>query len=258
MKLIDNWRDVALRSYSMWSLYLSIVALFTPDLIYLTFGWDTNPRFWWFLALGLILFGIVGRLILQFRRDDTTLRSPFWVGVIVAFSLAPAAPPPAPTPETSRAVTESAFLAVAVPHVARWEGKRNQAYLDTIAVPPVWTICYGETRGVQRGQTRTDAECDAMLGAALLEYRGGLHRAFTADTIAYRLTPRRDTSYTSLAYNAGIGAISKSTAVRRINAGDIRGGCEAIGWWNKAGGRVVRGLVNRRASEVTFCLDGLE
>ena len=87
-------------------------------------------------------------------------------------------------------------------------------------------------------------------------YRAGLHRYFSAATKAARLTAERDAAYVSLAYNAGVAGIGKSTATRRLNAGDIRGGCKALGWWNKAGGRVVRGLVNRRADETRLCLIG--
>jgi GH24 family phage-related lysozyme (muramidase) len=57
--------------------------------------------------------------------------------------------------------------------------------------------------------------------------------------------------------NVGIAGAGKSTATRRLNAGDIAGGCQALTWWNKAGGRVVRGLVNRRAEEFALCMDGL-
>ena len=80
---------------------------------------------------------------------------------------------------------------------------------------------------------------------------------FTSDTIANRLTVDRDVAYASLAYNVGVSGTGKSTAVRRLNQGDIAGGCEALGWWNKAGGRVVRGLVNRRAEETELCMGGL-
>lgn len=162
-----------------------------------------------------------------------------------------------PAPVTAGPVSAEAFLEVAIPHVAKWEGKRNTAYLDTIANPPVFTVCYGETRGVKPGDTYTDKQCADMLGRGLLEFRTELHKAFTSTTKQTRLTPKRDTAYVSLAYNAGVYAISRSTAVRRLNAGDIAGGCQAIGWWNKAGGRVVRGLMNRRAEDVAYCMDGL-
>lgn len=96
-----------------------------------------------------------------------------------------------------------------------------------------------------------------MLAREVHSYRDGLHGYFTPETRSERLTAHRDAAYTSLAYNVGVAGAGKSTATRRLNAGDIRGGCEAIGWWNKAGQRVVRGLVNRRADEVALCLRGL-
>jgi lysozyme len=139
----------------------------------------------------------------------------------------------------------------------QWEGKENVAYLDRIASPPVWTVCYGETRGVKRGDRYTDAQCADLLEVGLLEYRAGLHRYFTPETVALRLPPERDAAFTSLAWNIGISGAGKSTATRRLNAGNIAGACEAITWWNRAGSRVVRGLVNRRAYEHRFCMMGV-
>lgn len=152
---------------------------------------------------------------------------------------------------------EARTMAVAVPLVARWEGLETTAYLDRIASPPVWTICYGETHGVRPGETRTRQECEEGLRRGLVRYRNGLHRHFEPVTIAERLTPERDAAFVSLSWNVGIAGAGGSTATRRLNAGDIRGACEAIGFWNRAGGRVVRGLVNRRAEETALCLQGL-
>lgn len=255
MQLVPNAGRIALRSYSMWSQYLGLIALIVPDALWYFFQVDSNPRLWWLLAIAFIVFGIVGRLISQVKIDPTKLRSALMIpALLLAFAQVPSVPPPAAPQPATQVVTVEAFLEVAIPHVAKWEGKRNEAYLDTIAVPPVWTVCYGETRGVSQGDYFTDSQCSAKLGNALIVFRTGLHKAFEPVTIASRLTPHRDTAYTSLAYNAGISAISKSTAVKRLNAGDIEGGCEAIGWWNKAGGRVIRGLVNRRTDEVALCL----
>jgi lysozyme len=164
--------------------------------------------------------------------------------------------PQAPNSPNGR-VTDAEFLTEAVPLVARWEGLRPTAYLDTIASPPVWTVCYGETDNVIPGETRTVAECEAGLQVGLLRYRAELHAYFTDETLDGRLTPERDAAYGSLAWNVGTGGAGRSTATRRLNAGDIRGGCMAIGWWNRAGNRVIRGLVNRRADEVQLCLRGL-
>jgi len=146
---------------------------------------------------------------------------------------------------------------VVLPLIAKWEGKRNEAYLDTIADPPIWTVCYGHTETARPGLVLSDRECLDLLKDEVAVYWMNLRPAFTPTTRQTRLPPARDAAFTSLAYNVGVGGTSKSTAVRRLNAGNIAGACEAIGWWNKAGSRVIRGLVNRRAEETKLCLQGI-
>lgn len=225
MKLVNNAGRIALRAHSMWASYLGILCLLVPEVVFWLFERDTNPRLWWLLGIALIIYGVIGRLKDQ-GIDRTKLRSS---------SLA-------------------AFLVVAVPLVGVWEGKRNHAYLDLVGVP---TICYGHTKGVRLGDYMTDAQCDELLEAELAEYREGLHSYFSTATKLHRLTPERDAAYGSLAYNVGVRGAGRSTATRRLNAGDIAGGCQALTWWNKAGGRVVRGLVRRRADEYRLCMMGL-
>lgn len=227
MKLVPNAKRIALRAHSMWANYLGLACLLAPELIYATTERDTNPRWWWIAALVLIAYAIVGRL--KDQGIDTKARS-------------------------SAGVTVAAFLAVAVPFVGGWEGMRNHAYLDIVNVP---TICYGHTKGVQLGDYMTDAECEALFEAELIHYRDGLHEYFTPRTKAEFLTPERDTAYVSLAYNVGIRGAGRSTATRRLNAGWIAGGCEALTWWNRAGNRVVRGLVRRRGAEYDLCMQGI-
>jgi len=260
MRLIPKACRVALRSYSMWANYLGLACLLAPEAIYLAAGVDTSPRAWWIAGVVLVFAGGIGRLIDQggLDGDRSTFYSRWSVAVIAVTLLLGMGPYSDPAPEPSGGLpTVADFSAVAVPLIGRWEGLRTTAYLDTIADPPVWTVCYGETNGVGPGDTYTKAQCDAKLAAQILVYREGLHSYFTTQTRAARLTPERDAAYVSLAYNAGVSAIGRSTATRRINAGDIRGGCTALGWWNKAGGRVIRGLVNRRAEETALCLRGL-
>ncbi len=154
---------------------------------------------------------------------------------------------------------ESETLDIAVPFILQKEGVRLTAYLDIVGVP---MICGGLTAAagikVYIGMpAMTMTECIALIRVKVAEYRRDLHRFFTDDTIRTRLPATRDTAYTSLAYNIGIGTAGSSTAVRRLNAGDVAGGCEAITWFNKAGGRVIRGLFERRKDEKRLCLAGL-
>jgi lysozyme len=225
MKLVPNARRIALHSHSMWAGYLGLLCLVLPEALFWLFGRDTNPRMWWCLGVALVAYGLLGRV-----KDQGIDRS------------------------TLRSSSIAAFLALALPLISGWEGMRNDAYLDLVGVP---TICYGHTKGVRLGDHMTDAQCKTLLRSEVLEYREGLHGYFSAAIKAQRLPAARDAAYVSLAYNVGIRGAGRSTATRRLNAGDVAGGCQALTWWNKAGGRVVRGLVRRRADEYRHCMMGV-
>lgn len=139
-------------------------------------------------------------------------------------------------------------LLLAVPLIAKWEGKRNDPYADIVGVR---TVCYGETRVEMRRYS--DAECRAMLQEAVKGFAEPVARC--TPMIADK--PHILAAATSLSYNIGIGAYCRSTADRRFDAGDFKGGCKALTNWKMAGGRVVQGLANRRADEYRLCVTGL-
>ena len=252
---IRDARRVALLSYSMWANYLGIATLIASDVIYAVWKVDTNPRVWWIMGLALIVLGIIGRLVHQ--RGFT--RSPAFV-MVAAVLLAmgqwqtAAAPESPPSDDLSANYSTQDFLTVAVPLIAKWEGLRTEAYQDIVGV---WTVCYGETKGVRPGDSYSEAECRDMLAREVRSYRQGWRGHITAETALQRLHAPREAAFVSLAYNVGIAGAGKSTATRRLNGGNVAGACTAIGWWNRAGDRVVRGLVNRRAEEVAMCRRGL-
>ena len=141
---------------------------------------------------------------------------------------------------------KAGWLAIAIAAVGAYEGLSLKAYPDIVGVP---TICYGETKNVKLGQTATKEDCDSQLSARLIEFNQGVESCITR--------PLRDNervAFVSLSYNIGTSAFCKSTVVRRFNAGDKVGACDAILMWNKAGGKVVQGLVNRRVKEREMCL----
>lgn len=142
--------------------------------------------------------------------------------------------------------------AAVIATVAAFEGVRTKAYIPIRGDVP--TICFGETRGVKMGDTATVEECKAMLGDALVEFEGNM-RACLKDPD--KLPDKPYVSFLSLSYNIGSRAFCGSTVARRANAGDLAGACNAILAWNKAGGRVIRGLVVRRQEERKMCLEGL-
>lgn len=114
------------------------------------------------------------------------------------------------TPKRAATTTgAAAVLAAAAAFVGPWEGERNEAYLDRIASPPVWTVCYGETRGVQQGDRYASAQCQQMLIKALETYHAGIAACVPA-------LPQQpggvQVALTSWTYNVGIGAACGSTA----------------------------------------------
>lgn len=151
----------------------------------------------------------------------------------------------------SRLVAGSAATAMAIALVGAWEGLRTEAYLDIVDVP---TVCYGETRGVKLGDRYTRAECDEMLIRGLRDFEAGMRACLTKpDEI-------RDEVYVSMVsatFNVGIGGFCGSSMARRLNAGDVAGACDALLMWNKAKGKVVKGLTNRRQDERRLCLKGV-
>mgnify|MGYP001135066320 CR=1 FL=1 len=243
MKLIADWRRVVALSLSFWAQVLGLLALILPELAYALWGAETDPYFLWWLGVFLSLFGIAGRLVEQTGSVLHNQARIWAVALLILLVSALAA--------RAQPATEAETLAIAVPFIAEKEGLRLEAYLDIVGVP---TICAGSTRGVQLGQRKTRAECLALLRAEAAQYRAGLRPYLTAETLRLRLPPPRDAAFTSLAYNIGIAAAGGSTALRRLNAGNVPGACDAITWWTKAGGRVIRGLVIRRADERALCL----
>lgn len=56
-------------------------------------------------------------------------------------------------------------------------------------------------------------------------------------------------------YNVGVGALSNSTFLKRINSKDFVGASESLQWFNKGGdGKILAGLVKRREAEAKLFL----
>jgi lysozyme len=123
-----------------------------------------------------------------------------------------------------------------------WEDKRNVAYWD--AIGKVWTVCWGETKGVEQNDRYTDQQClDMLLTRMGRDYEAPLSRC----VVGWRTVPFSvKASFLDLSWNVGVSAVCKSTAAKRAAAMDWTGACEAMTWFNRAGGQVIRGLDLRR------------
>lgn len=143
-----------------------------------------------------------------------------------------------------------AAVALAVTLIGPWEGRELRAYRDIVGIP---TVCYGETRGVKMGDSYTPAECETMLARGVAEFEAGIRPCLPT-----ALPDKTRAAFISAAYNIGIKGFCGSSMSRKAKAGDLVGACNSLTLWNKAGGKVVRGLTNRRAAERALCLDGLK
>lgn len=144
------------------------------------------------------------------------------------------------------AIAALSLSAAALVSIATHEGFVGEAYRDTVGV---WTIGFGTTAGVRPGDRIEPVAALQRKLADVQRFEGALRQCVTVP-----LHQHEYDAYMSLAYNIGPGAFCGSTLVRKLNAGDYAGACREILRWNRAGGRVVQGLVNRRAAEYRQCI----
>lgn len=161
--------------------------------------------------------------------------------------------PPLPNPRVA-AVSLAAVLTLATPIVMHWEGKRNDPYFDLAMVK---TVCFGETANVQ-DRRYTDAECRGLLERSIATHAKEVRRC-----IPVTAPVEVQAAFVSFGYNVGARAACSSTAVRKLNAWDIRGACDGLMAWVKVRDpktkqlKFSQGLANRRAAERALCLKGV-
>lgn len=124
------------------------------------------------------------------------------------------------------------------------EGCKLAAYPDPATGGEPWTIGVGHTGGVKEGDTCTDDE-------ALEWLRADAHTAETCinNSVRVAITQNQFDALVSFIINVGRGNFLNSTLLKKLNAGDYQGAADQFLAWDKAGGKVMQGIVNRRHSE---------
>jgi lysozyme len=135
--------------------------------------------------------------------------------------------------------------AVALVGLAVHEGYRENAYLDIVGVP---TIGYGTTEGVRLGDRTDPIKALERALSDMQKFEGAIKQC-----VRVPLYQHEYDAFLSLSYNIGSGAFCRSTLVRKLNMGDYKGACDEIGKWVYAKGKIVNGLVKRRAKEKAMC-----
>lgn len=111
----------------------------------------------------------------------------------------------------------------------------------------VWTIGYGCTEGVKEGMIWTAEQAENGLRREIAKHEAAVNRLVTVE-----INQNQFDALVSLSYNIGSGALSKSSVLKKTNAGNFTAAAQAFAAWNKGGGKVLPGLVSRRAREAAL------
>jgi lysozyme len=137
--------------------------------------------------------------------------------------------------------------------IKRFEGCKLTAYPDPGTGRDPITIGWGSTRDeigqpIKRGTVWTQAQADARLADDVAEFAEKVLALLGgADTSQCQFD-----ALVSFAYNLGIGNLRQSTLLEKHKAGDYTGAAAEFARWNKADGKILPGLVKRRAAEATL------
>ena len=125
--------------------------------------------------------------------------------------------------------------------IKKFEGCELESYQDAVGV---WTIGYGHTKNIKEGMTISKEQADNMLLNELDEYCEYVEKA-----VDVTLKQCEFDALVAWTYNLGPTNLNKSTMLKKLNNKEYQDVPHEIKRWNKAGGKVLQGLVRRREAE---------
>lgn len=111
-----------------------------------------------------------------------------------------------------------------------------------------WTIGWGHTGPeVRKGLVWTQQQADAAFAKDMQRFERAVEH-----NVIVPLTQGQFDALVLFAYNVGEDAFKNSTLLRKLNVLDYSGAQAQFARWNKNDGRVMRGLIRRRAAEAAL------
>ena len=128
--------------------------------------------------------------------------------------------------------------------IKHFESCKLTAYQDSVGV---WTIGWGHTAGVKKGDNWTQDEADDILLNDLEKFEG-----YVNQYVKVPLTQNQFDALVSWTFNLGPGNLKSSTMLTKLNEKNYAEVPSQMKRWNKAGGKVLRGLERRRNAEAAM------
>ena len=125
--------------------------------------------------------------------------------------------------------------------IKKFEGCELEAYQCSAGV---WTIGYGHTKGVTPNDSISQEEAEQMLVDELHEYE-----SYVNEYVTVALSQNQFDALVSWVYNLGPANLKASTMLKVLNSGEYEDVPAQMKRWNKAGGKVLEGLIRRREAE---------
>ena len=125
--------------------------------------------------------------------------------------------------------------------IAEHEGIKLSAYKCSAGV---WTIGFGHTNGVTKDTRCTIEQAHEWLSDDLADAELAVR-----NLVKVPLNQNQFDALVSFTFNLGAGALSRSTLLKHLNAGNYSAAAGQFKLWNMAGGKPVLGLTRRRAAE---------
>jgi len=125
--------------------------------------------------------------------------------------------------------------------IKKFEGCKLESYKCAAGV---WTIGYGSTKGIKEGMSISQEEADNLLLEDVAVFEDNV-----LDAVTMPLSQHQFDALVSWTFNLGGANLKASTMLKKLNAGEYEEVPAQMKRWNKAGGKVLQGLIRRREAE---------
>ncbi|MED5102426.1 glycoside hydrolase family protein [Niallia circulans] len=136
--------------------------------------------------------------------------------------------------------------------IKSFEGVRLTAY-KAVSTEQYYTIGYGHYGpDVKKDMKITQSQADAYLKSDVARFEKAVN-----NNVKVPINQNQFDALVSFTYNCGEGALQRSDLLKLLNQGKYKEAANQFDLWNKSGGKVLAGLVKRRAKEKELFLKDL-